>query len=44
MYTTPPKKKTLMLNILDILKKYSDVNHRLSAKISLSCVLPSAIA
>ena len=30
-YTIPPK-KTLILNILDILKKYSDENHRLSAK------------
>ena len=31
MYTTPPK-KMLILNILDILKKYSDENHRLSAR------------
>ena len=31
MYTIPPK-KMLILNILDILKKYSDENHRLSAK------------
>ena len=31
MYTIPPK-KLLILNILDILKKYSDENHRLSAK------------
>lgn len=30
-YTIPPK-KMLILNILDILKKYSDENHRLSAK------------
>ena len=30
-YTTPPK-KMLILNILDILKRYSDENHRLSAK------------
>ena len=30
-YTVPPK-KMLILNILDILKKYSDENHRLSAK------------
>lgn len=30
-YTIPPQ-KTLILNILDILKKYSDENHRLSAK------------
>lgn len=30
-YATPPK-KMLILNILDILKKYSDENHRLSAK------------
>jgi predicted DNA-binding transcriptional regulator YafY len=29
---TIPRKKTLMLNILNILKKYSDENHRLSAK------------
>ena len=31
MYTVPPK-KNLILNILDILKKYSDENHRLSAR------------
>ena len=31
MYTIPPK-KMLILNILDILKKYSDENHRLSVK------------
>lgn len=31
MYTIPPK-KMLILNILDILKKYTDENHRLSAK------------
>ncbi len=31
MYTVPPK-KMLILNILDILKKYTDENHRLSAK------------
>lgn len=31
MYTIPPK-KMLILNILDILRKYSDENHRLSAK------------
>jgi len=31
MYSTPPK-KMLILNILDILRKYSDENHRLSAK------------
>lgn len=31
MYSIPCK-KTLILNILDILKKYSDENHRLSAK------------
>ena len=30
-YTIPPK-KTLILNILEILQKYSDVNHRLTAK------------
>ena len=30
-YATPPK-KMLILNILDILRKYSDENHRLSAK------------
>jgi predicted DNA-binding transcriptional regulator YafY len=30
-YTIPPK-KLLILNILDILRKYSDENHRLSAK------------
>ena len=30
-YTIPPK-KMLILNILDILKKYSDKDHRLSAK------------
>jgi predicted DNA-binding transcriptional regulator YafY len=30
-YTAPPK-KMLIINILDILKKYSDENHRLSAK------------
>lgn len=30
-YTIPPK-KMLILNILDILKKYSDENHRMSAK------------
>lgn len=30
-YTIPPK-KMLILNILDILKKYSDAEHRLSAK------------
>jgi predicted DNA-binding transcriptional regulator YafY len=29
---TVPPKKMLILNILDILKKYSDENHRLSAK------------
>lgn len=29
MYTSPPK-KLLIINILDILKKYSDENHRLS--------------
>ena len=31
MYSIPPK-KMLILNILDILKKYTDENHRLSAK------------
>ena len=31
MYTVPPK-KMLIINILDVLKKYSDENHRLSAK------------
>ena len=31
MYTIPPK-KMLILNILDILRKYSDKSHRLSAK------------
>jgi predicted DNA-binding transcriptional regulator YafY len=31
MYTIPPK-KMLILNILDILKKYSDADHRLSQK------------
>ena len=31
MYTIPPK-KMLILNILDILRKYSDENHYLSAK------------
>lgn len=31
MHTIPPK-KMLIINILDILKKYSDENHRLSAK------------
>ena len=31
MYTAPPK-KMLILNILDILKRYSDEGHRLSAK------------
>ena len=31
LYTTPPK-KNLIINILDILKKYSDENHRLSGK------------
>jgi len=31
MYTIPPK-KLLIINILDILKKYTDENHRLSAK------------
>lgn len=30
-YTIPPK-KMLILNILDVLKKYSDENHRLSVK------------
>ncbi|MDR0221176.1 MAG: WYL domain-containing protein, partial [Lachnospiraceae bacterium] len=30
-YITPPK-KMLIINILEILKKYSDENHRLSAK------------
>jgi predicted DNA-binding transcriptional regulator YafY len=31
VYTIPPK-KMLIINILDILKKYTDENHRLSAK------------
>ena len=31
MYTIQPK-KLLIINILDILKKYTDVNHRLSQK------------
>ena len=31
MYATPPK-KMLILNILDILRKYSDEEHRLSAR------------
>lgn len=31
MYTKSPK-KLLMMNILDILKKYTDENHRLSQK------------
>lgn len=31
MYTVPPK-KLLIMNILDILKKYTDENHRLSQK------------
>ena len=31
MFSIPPK-KMLILNILDILKKYTDENHRLSAK------------
>ena len=31
MYTTPTK-KMLILNILDVLKRYSDENHRLSVR------------
>ena len=31
MYTAQPK-KMLIMNILDILKKYTDENHRLSQK------------
>ena len=31
MYTKQPK-KMLIMNILDILKKYTDENHRLSQK------------
>ena len=31
MYTTPPK-KLLIMNILDILKRYTDEDHRLSQK------------
>ena len=31
MYAAPPK-KLLIINILDILKKYTDENHRLSQK------------
>lgn len=31
MYTIQPK-KLMIINILDILKKYTDVNHRLSQK------------
>ena len=31
MYTKQPKKLTIM-NILDILKRYTDENHRLSQK------------
>ena len=31
MYAPPPK-KMLIINILDILKKYTDENHRLSQK------------
>ena len=31
MYTVPPK-KMLIINILEILKKYTDADHRLSQK------------
>ncbi len=31
MYTAPPK-KLLIINILDILKRYTDEDHRLSQK------------
>ena len=32
MYTASPPKKMLIMNILDILKRYTDENHRLSQK------------